>query len=124
MIQVMKGDDVQENFVVENSVESSTQTITRFGSIFTEQFGNYSISKSIDIIGDTENTFKFKENYFCYIPCCLYTNTSEIILINKEDNDRLSFILNLYGTCDSTDLTKKVIRVKKEEETPITLNCK
>lgn len=124
VIQILKNGQVNDSIKAEDSVEGSIQTITGFDDIFSEhQYGNYSISKSTDTIGDISNTFTFKENYFCYIPCCLYTNTSETIMINKEDDYRKSFILNLYGTCDDNDLNNKIIRVK-QNETKITSDCK
>ena len=45
------------------------------------------------------DTTKIASLSFCYTKCCLITNTSETILIKKEDQDKLKFILNLDGTC-------------------------
>lgn len=56
---------------------------------------------------DPEVIFDIPGNssFFCYTKCRLYSNTTETIYINKEDQDKTQFILNVFGS-NCTDKTK------------------
>lgn len=71
-------------------------------------FGNYTLKslKANDTV--TFNITQLSPVSFCYTQCCLITNTSETLLIKKEDQDKLAFILNLDGACDDIGSTSKL----------------
>ena len=54
---------------------------------------------------------------FCYTPCYILTNTSEVIYMNKEDNDKTSFIIYLQGDCEEALKEEKSFKIKLVNET-------
>lgn len=74
---------------------------------------------------DSQTTFDIPNNsFFCYTKCCLYSNKTETIYINKDDEDKKAFILNLFGSnCDDYSKPNKIKLVSSEQNKTIEDNC-
>ena len=79
------------------------------------QFGLYKLS-TITSNNTSYSIPPTSPSLFCYTPCYILTNTSEVINMNKEDNDKTSFIVYLQGDCEEALSKQNLIKIKLVNE--------
>lgn len=117
--------DSTQTVTFKTSTEEDSSSNRRLEKGSTEK-GNYTLkSISYQDNNKTFNISKISPLSFCYTDCCLITNTSETLLIKKEDDDKMQVILNLDGPCTDINSSSKLdIRAVNPTKTiPLTDFC-
>ena len=98
----LKNEDIKED-QFKRTINNNVQTWTFNNEII--DYGYYIISDIEDNDGKTFNYTQITSG-FCYSAFCIKSNVDQKILIDKDDDDKLSFRLNYVGeiTDDKNDL--------------------
>ena len=103
----LKNEDIKEDQakkIFKKTINNNVQTWT-FINANQRDYGYYTISHIED---DDKKTFNYTQitSGFCYSTFCIKSNVDQKILIDKDDDDKLSFRLNYVGeiTDDKNDL--------------------
>ena len=106
--------DATEYFTIRNKDKVQTLSYKKPEQNLLE-FGLYKLS-TITSNNTSYSIPPTSPSLFCYTPCYILTNTSEVINMNKEDNDKTSFIVYLQGDCEEALSKQDSIKIKLVNE--------
>lgn len=97
----LKNEDIKEDQakkIFKKTINNNVQTWTFNNEIneIKRDYGYYTISNIEDKDGNTFNYTQITSG-FCYSAFCIKSNVDQKILIDKDDDDKLSFRLNYVG---------------------------
>lgn len=123
----INGTEVSPDVTFKSEMKNNNIQIWNTDNSETIPFGYYTVLSIKEIKDDNTKSFNYKQiTYgYCHSNCCIKNNIEQKVLIDKDDKDKLIFMLNLDGDCTGyKDSDLEVTAVKGDKKILLGTSCK